>query len=223
MVPDDSTAANREADPAVIQVTDAARRLVLEVRAGEDDADTLGLWIEVSGVSGGNYTYDMYFQAIADASPGDRLAVTDGLPVVIPEASVDRLRNATLDVSGPDSEAGMVIINPNAPPVRSSPPMRDLPSGDLSGDVAQRVLAVLEQQVNPSIAMHGGRANLVAVEEGVVYLELSGGCQGCGLAKVTLSQGIEVALTEAVPEVVSVVDVTDHASGTDPFFEAAKK
>ena len=89
--------------------------------------------------------------------------------------------------------------------------------------MAQRVLAVLEEQVNPSIAMHGGRADLVAVEEDIVYLRLSGGCQGCGLATVTLSQGIEVALRDALPEIVSVIDVTDHASGANPFYEPAKK
>ena len=94
---------------------------------------------------------------------------------------------------------------------------------DLSSELAQRVLAVLEAQVNPSIAMHGGRADLVAVDEGVVYVRLSGGCQGCGLASVTLSQGIEVALRDSVPEIVSVVDVTDHASGSNPFYEPAKK
>ncbi len=214
---------DRNSNSSVMEVTDAARRLILEVRAGEDDAEGLGLWIEVSGVSANSYTYDMYFQAASDAGPQDSVTLVDGLPIIIPETSVDKLRNATLDVSEPDGEAGMVIINPNVPSPRSSPPMRDLPQADLTGDVAQRVLAVLEQQVNPSIAMHGGRADLVAVEEGVAYLQLSGGCQGCGLAKVTLSQGIEVALTEAVPEIVSVVDVTDHASGTDPYFEAAKK
>ncbi|HUO49514.1 MAG TPA: NifU family protein, partial [Acidimicrobiales bacterium] len=62
-----------------------------------------------------------------------------------------------------------------------------------------------------------------AVEEGIAYVRLSGGCQGCGLAKVTLSQGIEVALVEAVAEIHSVVDVTDHAEGQNPYFEAAKK
>jgi Fe/S biogenesis protein NfuA len=97
------------------------------------------------------------------------------------------------------------------------------PAGDLSGEVAQRVLQVLDQQINPAIAAHGGRADLVAVEEGVAYLRLGGGCQGCGLAAVTLSQGIEVAILDAVPEITKVVDVTDHASGANPYFESAKK
>ena len=82
---------------------------------------------------------------------------------------------------------------------------------------------MLEAEINPAIAAHGGRADLVAVDEAVAYLRLSGGCQGCGLASVTLSEGIEVAILEAIPEITKVVDVTDHASGTNPFFESAKK
>jgi Fe/S biogenesis protein NfuA len=97
------------------------------------------------------------------------------------------------------------------------------PPADLSGDVAQRVLQVLDGQINPSIAAHGGRAELVAVEENTAFLRLSGGCQGCGMASVTLSQGIEVVIKEQVPEITRVVDVTDHASGENPYFEAAKK
>jgi Fe/S biogenesis protein NfuA len=82
---------------------------------------------------------------------------------------------------------------------------------------------VLAQQVNPSIAAHGGRAVLVAVEEGTAYLRLSGGCQGCAMARVTLSQGIEKAILEAVPQITRVVDVTDHPSGTKPYFEPAAR
>ena len=81
---------------------------------------------------------------------------------------------------------------------------------------------MLDEQITPAIAGHGGRAELVAVEDGIAYLRLGGGCQGCGMATVTLSQGIEVAILDAVPELTGVVDVTDHASGTNPFFESAK-
>jgi Fe/S biogenesis protein NfuA len=77
--------------------------------------------------------------------------------------------------------------------------------------------------VNPAIAMHDGSAELVAVEDETAYVRLGGGCVGCGMATVTLSQGIEVAITDNVPEIESVVDVTDHASGTNPYYEAAKK
>ena len=82
---------------------------------------------------------------------------------------------------------------------------------------------VITTQINPSIASHGGQAELVAVEDGTAYLRLSGGCQGCGMATVTLTQGIEVAIKESVPEISQVTDVTDHASGNNPYYEAAKK
>jgi Fe/S biogenesis protein NfuA len=85
------------------------------------------------------------------------------------------------------------------------------------------VAQVIEAQVNPSIASHGGQAELVAVEDGTAYLRLSGGCQGCGMAGVTLTQGIEVAIRESVPEITTVTDVTDHASGANPYYEPAKK
>ena len=97
------------------------------------------------------------------------------------------------------------------------------PPADLSGNVAQRVIQVLDRVIKPQIAAHGGRADLVAVEDGVAYLRLSGGCQGCGMATVTLSQGIEVAIKEAAPEITRVVDVTDHQSGTNPYFQPSKK
>ncbi|HVA03308.1 MAG TPA: NifU family protein [Acidimicrobiales bacterium] len=204
----------------VLTVTPAARGVVLDARSQESEAERLALWVEVTGARDGAYTYDIYFQAVADAGPGDRVGEDDGLAVVVPESSVARLVGARLDWSD-DGDGGLVIVNPNTPPRPQA--AVDRPEVDLSSELAQRILQVLEAQVNPSIAMHGGHADLVAVEEGVVYVRLSGGCQGCGLASVTLSQGIEVALRDSVPEVMSVVDVTDHASGANPFYEPAKK
>lgn len=201
----------------LLTVSDRAREKVLEVRAAEPEPDGLALWLDVNGVSGTTYTYDMYFQRADEAGPDDGVVSHDDLTVVVPSASVDKIRGATLDLQG----GGMVLQNPNRPP--ASPAISGRPAGDLAGEVPQRVLQVLEEQINPSIASHGGRADLVAVEESVAYLRLSGGCQGCGLASVTLSQGIEVAILDAVPEITRVVDVTDHASGENPYFESAKK
>jgi Fe/S biogenesis protein NfuA len=220
MAEDVGPAGNGHTSPAVLTVTSAARAVVLDARSQEADAEKLALWVEVTGSRDGAYTYDIYFQVAADASESDALEGDDELKVVVPQSSVARLGGARLDWSD-DGEGGLVILNPNTPPRPEVFATR--PPGDLTGDMAQRVLAILEEQVNPSIAMHGGRADLVAVGDGGIYLRLSGGCQGCGLATVTLSQGIEVALRDALPQIVSVVDVTDHDSGANPFYEAAKK
>jgi Fe/S biogenesis protein NfuA len=206
----------------VLRATDAAVAMVSELRASEDDQESLALWIEITGTSGTAYSYDMYFQPLADAQPADWSDQQGDLKIVVPADSIANMTGAVLDVNSDGGETGMVIINPNQPPVVASPAMAG-PPADLSGDVAQRVLQVLEAQINPSIAAHGGRADLVAVQDDAAYLRLSGGCAGCGMATVTLSQGIEVALRESVPEITKVIDVTDHAAGTNPYYEAAKK
>lgn len=200
----------------LLVVTAAAREKILEIRAREPEPDALALWLEVSGVQHTAYTYDMYFQRLDEAGPDDSVQRDSDVSVVVPQASVEKVRGATLDLSS----AGMVVQNPNSP----SPAIgAGHPSAELSGDVAQRVVQVLDDQINPAIAAHGGRAELVAIEDSIAYLRLGGGCQGCGMATVTLSQGIEVAILDAVPELAGVVDVTDHASGTNPYFESAKK
>lgn len=209
-------------DGPVLLVTDAAREKALWFRSRDPNAEQLGLWIEVTGVSGGAYEYNMFLQFVDRAAPGDAVQHHDDLTVIVPEASIDALRGATLDRRGDLETGGIFVDNPNRPP-SASPAVGTMPPADLSGEVPQRVLQVLEQQINPSIASHGGRAELVAVEDDTAYLRLSGGCQGCGMASVTLSQGIETALRHSVPEITKVVDVTDHASGQNPYFEAAKK
>jgi Fe/S biogenesis protein NfuA len=213
---------DREDIAPVLTITPDARATVLEVLANEADSDTLALWLEVSGEANGAYTYDMYFQALADAAGGDVVQPDDDMPVVIPSTSVGRLQGASLDfVTDASGEGGLVIVNPNTPVPPTLAGLASIPEVDLSDPFAQRVVSVLEEQVNPSIASHGGRADLVAVEDSSVYLRLSGGCQGCGMAKATLSQGIEVILREAIPEIANVVDVTDHADGTNPYYEPA--
>jgi Fe/S biogenesis protein NfuA len=208
----------------VLHATDAALEMVLALRSNEEGAHSLGLWIEVTGSTNNAYTYDIYFQAADEAAPSDWTGEHGELLIVVPEDSVAKIRGSVLDLNPNGDQGGMFIENPNRPPRASGPsPAMSGPPVDLSGDVAQRVIQVLEQQINPSIAAHGGRADLVAVEDDVAYLRLSGGCAGCGMAAVTLSQGIEVALRDSVSEIHRVIDVTDHASGANPYYEAAKK
>ena len=87
----------------------------------------------------------------------------------------------------------------------------------------ERVADLFDQQVNPMVARHGGRVELIDVQDSVVMVRMAGGCQGCGMADVTLRQGIEAMLQQHVPEVRGVVDITDHTAGSNPYFAAAKK
>ncbi len=214
---------DRDEVQPVLTITSKARDTIREVLAQEEDSGSLALWLEIAGAHDGAYRYDMYFQALAEAGSGDVVQHDDDLPVVIPSESVARLQGAKLDFVADDGgEGGLVVVNPNTPPSRAEQGLSPVePTADLSNPLAQQVVAALERQVNPSIAAHGGRADLVGVEGTVVYLRLSGGCQGCGMAKATLSQGIEVILREAIPEITDIVDVTDHADGANPYFEPA--
>jgi Fe/S biogenesis protein NfuA len=209
---------------ATFDVTPKARAHVLGLRDDQDEGASLALWIDAEEARPGAFDYDIYFQATVEAGPADLVLDHDGLMVVIAEASIARLSGARLDLSPDLLRPGLSLENPNeAPaPTMATPDLGGSP-GELSGDTATRITQVLERQINPGIAGHGGRADLVAVEDGAAYLRLSGGCQGCGMASVTLSQGIESALLGAVPEITRVVDVTDHAAGTNPYYEAAEK
>jgi Fe/S biogenesis protein NfuA len=215
MSADDQTSGER-----LLGITDAAYDKVIGFLLREAEPERQAMWLEVPGTSGNQWTYSMALKPLDAAAPYDAVIRHRDLAIVVPECDFDKVRGATIDwLDDPFGGGGLRLDNPNTP----SPAIGAPPPADLSGDVAQRVIQLLDQQVNPSIAAHGGRAELVAVEQGTAYLRLGGGCQGCAMATVTLSHGIETAIIQAVPEITSVVDVTDHQSGTNPYFEAAKK
>jgi Fe/S biogenesis protein NfuA len=205
---------------SMLAITDAAYDKVMGFLLREAEPERQAMWLEVSGTSANQWTCRLALKPLDAAAPYDAVIRHRDLAIVVPECDFDKVRGATIDwLDDPFGGGGLRVDNPNTP----SPAIGAPPPADLSGDVPQRVIQVLDQQVNPSIAAHGGRAELVAVEQGTAYLRLGGGCQGCAMATVTLSQGIETAIIQAVPEITSVVDVTDHQSGTNPYFEAAKK
>jgi Fe/S biogenesis protein NfuA len=213
MIADDQTSGERWLD-----LTNAAYERVMGFLRQVPEPERQAMWLEVTGTSANRWTCSLALKPLDAAAPYDAVLRHRDLPIVIPERDFDKVRGARIDwLDDPFGTGGLRVDNPNTP----SPAMRVRAPGDLSGDVAQRVVQVLAQQVNPSIAAHGGRAVLVAVEEGTAYLRLSGGCQGCAVATVTLSQGIERTIRQAVPEVKSVVDVTDHQSGRNPYYKAA--
>jgi Fe-S cluster biogenesis protein NfuA len=100
-----------------------------------------------------------------------------------------------------------------------NPPLPEFKSPEkLSADpLSQQVQKILDQEINPMVATHGGKVSLVDVTQDSVYLRLEGGCHGCSSSKATLQQGVEVAIRKALPQITSVIDVTDHASGHNPY------
>lgn len=92
-----------------------------------------------------------------------------------------------------------------------------------SDQIREHVQQVLDDDINPAVAAHGGVVRLIEVKDNVVYIQMGGGCQGCGQADVTLKQGIETAIRGAVPAVGDILDVTDHAAGRNPYYTPSGK
>ena len=194
-------------------VTPPALEKILELRESEVDGEQLALRIEVTGAQGVDYTYDLAFELLAEADASDvPFAVGGGLTVLIPDRDVAKLDGASLDLPSNPNQPGLVLRNPNRPDLGPNAQL------DLDGSVEDNVREVLTKRINPSIAAHGGFAELVSVEGDTVVVKLGGGCQGCGMANATVTAGIERTLRELIPEIERVVDLTDHASGENPYF-----
>lgn len=202
---------------ALMNFSDEALERIIEIRDQEPGDEEYGLLIEITGVQGLQFGYSLSFVPLDEAEPSDHVERHGDLAVVIPAADTENMTGARLAMSSNPMTPGLAIDNPNNP----SPDIPDFDAGDLTGPIAERVQQVLDHQVNPAIAAHGGRASLVGEENGVVYLQMGGGCQGCGMAAATLRQGIERILREAIPEIVEIVDITDHQSGENPYYAAS--
>lgn len=201
------------ATSTTLAVTEAALEKVIEVRSAEDDPENLGLRVQITGISGPEFAYDLAFENLSDAAADELTYEVGGLTMMVPADSVANLTGATLDLPSNPMQGGLVIRNPNRPnPLEGA----DI---ELSGTAGEKLQQLLDGHINPSLAAHGGYAELVKMEETVAHILMGGGCQGCAMSAATLRQGIEVMIAEAIPEITEIVDVTDHNAGENPFFE----
>lgn len=190
-----------------ITVTPAALRKIEAVRSRSGHPDAC-LRIAIAGRRSGSFLYELDLVAPEDAPADDLVVDNDGLRLLLDPESAENLNGAVIDLDTSAIGGALRVENPNDG-------WRD--------PVAARVQEILDRQINPSIAAHGGYVDLLEVRDGAAYVQLGGGCQGCAQVDVTLRQGIEVAIVNAVPQVDRVIDTTDHAAGTNPYFQPAKK
>ena len=92
----------------------------------------------------------------------------------------------------------------------------------MSAELKTKVQELIDTMINPAVAGHGGFVALIDVQDNRVYLQMGGGCQGCGAADVTLKSGIERLIKDELPEVTEVLDTTDHAAGNNPYYTPGK-
>ena len=189
-----------------IELTDAARQKFIEFLEAEED-DGLAIRLEVAGRGPHGFNYLLDF--VVEADEAERNVVLDfgAFRMLVDPGSVGSLDGATIDFVQRGLESGFHFENPNS---------------QWKDPVANAVQQVLDTQINPSVAGHGGFVALLDVKDSTAYVALGGGCQGCGMADVTLKQGIEVAIKSSVPEIETVLDTTDHAAGENPYYQPAK-
>ena len=191
----------------MVTFTDGAKAHVVAFLA--EESEPLAVRIEVLDSSPLAPQYDLALIEESEKETGDQIYEQGGFEVVVPRSSVDLLEGATVDWVESMQGSGFKVENPNIVPIGE---------GLAEGPLADRVKQVIDMQVNPAIASHGGSVTLVEVRDDVVYLEMMGGCQGCGMAAVTLAQGIRQIIMENVPDVKDIVDVTNHDAGVNPYY-----
>ena len=195
----------------IIEISDAALAKLKELRDEEADADQLGLRVEIASRPGEDFRYELGFEEFLTAAFTDEVRTHDGLKVMIPGKDMELLRGATLDFS--DSQ-GLVIRNPNRPAVAD---VEGLVGDD---DLSAQIRALVDSEVNPALAAHGGFVTYVGHDgDGTAYMTMGGGCHGCSMSKMTMLDGVQTMLSEAIPGVTAVKDLTDHSTGENPYYD----
>ena len=169
-------------DEFKFNIGDSAVSKILELKEQEPGDKDYALFLQIDGVQGNQYTYDLSFLDLEQARPDDKRIDFGDLSVIIASKDVDNFNGAELEISDDPNAPGLTMDNPNTPSPSMVGNPEDLP--ELTGELAEKVQTVLESQINPAIASHGGKASLVGIEGQDVYLRLGGGCQGCGMAQV---------------------------------------
>jgi Fe/S biogenesis protein NfuA len=196
---------HKEEEP-MLTITDAATKKILALMEAEEQKD-LALRVAISGRGPGGFRYELQFVELNEKGAEDTVIDAGGLQVIVDSDSVPDLKGATVDFVDGVYESGFKIDNPN--PLWTDPK-------------AQAVQEVIDTKINPGVSTHGGHVTLLDVKDDIAYIALGGGCQGCGMADVTLKHGIEVMIKESVPEIRQIIDTTDHASGNNPFYQPSK-
>ena len=192
-------------EASLLEVTKTAREKIQGVIEAED-VEVEGLRIGIEGRSATAFQYSL---GLATETEEDDIVIEMGtFKVLVDAKSAADLKGAVIDYVEDLNSSGFKIENPNTP-------TWDNPK-------AQKIQELIDERINPAVAAHGGQIDLLNVEDEAIYIHMGGGCQGCGMANVTLKHGIEAMIQEVFPEIKQVIDTTDHASGTNPYYSAGK-
>ena len=208
--PEETSSDSAAPSEPIVTITPAALAELVKLRDEEPDADKLGLRLAIASAPGEDFRYDLSFDEYLTAALTDEVRTHDGLKVIIPGNDLDLLQGATLDYN---DNQGLVIRNPNRP---AAPIVEGLTGDDA---LSAEIEAMITGEVNPALAAHGGFVSYVGHDgQGTAYLTMGGGCHGCSMSKMTMLDGVQTMLSEAIEGVQRVKDLTDHTTGENPFY-----
>lgn len=191
-----------------LNITERAQEAVRSF-IDQSDGGNRALRISSTGEGIGGARFELTLVTAADREEDDIQVDVGDFLVLVSGKDAERLESATVDFVERVNESGFEIR-----PAARAPKVQGVPKGEL----ATKVKDVLDAQVNPAVSAHGGEIVLVDVKGSEIFIEMAGGCQGCALSRMTLKQGVERMVRQAVPEITAVHDVTDHTSGDNPFY-----
>lgn len=200
----------------ILEVSEAAVNKIAELIETRGRPD-LAVRVAIRGrLPGGGYQTEFKFMGRDEAEDGDLVQNAGFFDFLIQPDVAEKIRGSKVDFDKSRYSAGFNIEYPDNGPYPPGVEARK----DWDDPVAQKVQAVIDDYINPGVAGHGGWVLLHDVRTQKAFVEMGGGCQGCGLSAVTLRAGIEEAIMHAVPEIQEVVDITEHEAGESPYYSA---
>ncbi len=190
----------------MLAVTETAQSKIHEIIQNESDLGNV-IRVVARKIAPYRFDYDLYFIEEDEIESGDVRQEINGLVFVADAESSRHLEGASIDyVEGPPS--GFKFENPHTQRHFDDPK-------------EQALQKFIDDEINPKVAAHGGYIGLDRIEGDAAYLEMGGACQGCGMAAMTMRQGVEAQIFERFPEIARIVDVTNHSEGKNPFYQSA--
>ncbi len=198
----------------MVNFTQEAKNQILAALDEQKDQKLL-LRLEARNTGMTDFAYSMRLVGEEDKQVEDVAFDAGGFDVLVDPESAQNLNGASVDFENGALQSGFRFDNPNKPEL---PGFGEGERKDLDGPVVEKVRRLLDTEINPAVASHGGMIRLIDVRDNKVFVAFGGGCHGCGMVDVTLKHGVEARIREAIPEIQEVVDVTDHGSGENPYY-----
>lgn len=189
----------------MLTITPLATQKIAELLESEGKPGQ-ALRVAIRGRGRGGFQYALGFVDPGERAADDTVLDQGSFQVFVDATTAPDLNGTTIDFVETPVQSGFRIDNPN-------PLWRD--------ETASAVQKVIDEDINPAVGGHGGWVTLLDVKEGVVYVRFGGGCQGCSAVDTTLKHGVTARIREAVPAIREVLDTTDHANGTNPYYRAS--